>query len=60
MSAPAPKGYQREAVNNALEIFRYAEGQLRQSVDDASNAAATAPAPATAMLKRALIGKEST
>ncbi len=42
MSAPAPKGYQREAVNNALEIFRYAEGQLRQSVDDASNAAATA------------------
>lgn len=42
MSAPAPKGYQREAVNNALEIFRYAEAQLRQSVDDASNAAATA------------------
>lgn len=42
MSAPAAKGYQREAVVNALEIFRYAEGQLRQSVDDASNAAATA------------------
>ncbi len=42
MSAPAPKGYQREAVNNALEIFRYAEGQLRQALDDASNAAATA------------------
>lgn len=42
MSAPAPKGYQREAVNNALEIFRYAEGQLRQALGDASNAVATA------------------
>lgn len=42
MSAPAPKGYQREAVNNALEIFRYAEDQLRHAVDDASKAAATA------------------
>lgn len=30
MSAPSPKGYQREAVANALEIFRYAESQLRQ------------------------------
>ncbi|MDQ1314925.1 MAG: hypothetical protein QG662_1034 [Pseudomonadota bacterium] len=42
MSAPAPKGYQREAVINALEIFRYAESQLRQADDDASRAAATA------------------
>lgn len=42
MNAPAPKGYQREAVTNALEIFRYAESQLRQAGDDASRAAATA------------------
>ena len=42
MSAPAPKGYQREAVANALEIFRYAESQFRQASDDASRAAATA------------------
>lgn len=42
MSAPSPKGYQRDAVNNALEIFRYAEGQLAQAGDDASRAAATA------------------
>ena len=42
MSAPAPKGYQREAVTNALEIFRYAESQLRQAGDDASRVAATA------------------
>lgn len=42
MSAPSPKGYQREAVNNALEIFRYAENQLRQAPDASSHAAATA------------------
>ncbi len=42
MSAPALKGYQREAVVNALEIFRYAESQLRQAGDDTSRAAATA------------------
>lgn len=42
MSAPAPKDYQREAVANALEIFRYAESQLRQAGDDVSRAAATA------------------
>ncbi|MCM8621617.1 MAG: DEAD/DEAH box helicase family protein [Candidatus Accumulibacter sp.] len=42
MSAPSPKGYQREAVANALEIFRHAESQLRQAGDDASRAAATA------------------
>lgn len=42
MNAPAPKGYQREAVVNALEIFRYAESQLRQAGDDAGRTAATA------------------
>ena len=42
MNAPAPKGYQREAVVNALEIFRYAESQLRQAGDDSGRAAATA------------------
>lgn len=42
MSAPAPKGYQRDAVANALEIFCHAESQLRQANDDASRAAATA------------------
>lgn len=42
MSAPAPKGYQREAVVNALEIFRYAESQLRQADDNASRVKATA------------------
>ena len=42
MSAPTPKRYQREAVTNALEIFRHAESQLRQTSDDASRAAASA------------------
>ena len=42
MSAPSPKGYQREAVDNAPEIFRYAESQLRQTEDADSRAAATA------------------
>ncbi|MEO5661058.1 MAG: DEAD/DEAH box helicase family protein [Polaromonas sp.] len=42
MSAPSPKGYQDEAVKNALEIFRYAESQLRQASDVSSHAAATA------------------
>lgn len=42
MSAPSPTGYQREAVGNALEIYRFAESQLRQATDDASRAAATA------------------
>lgn len=30
MSSVAPKGYQDDAVKNALEIFRYAENQLQQ------------------------------
>ena len=42
MSAPSPKGYQREAVNNALEIFRYAEHQLRLAPDSAASHAANA------------------
>lgn len=42
MSAPAPTAYQREAVANALDIFRYAESQWRQADDDAGRAAATA------------------
>jgi superfamily II DNA or RNA helicase len=36
MSMIAPKGYQNDAVNNALDIFRYAENQLQQ-VDDAES-----------------------
>lgn len=32
----APKGYQNDAVESALEIFRYAENQLQQ-VDDADS-----------------------
>jgi type III restriction enzyme len=31
MSVVIPKAYQAEAVNNALEIFRYAESQLQQA-----------------------------
>lgn len=42
MSAPAAKSYQREAVANALEIFRYAESQFREVDDEAGHAAATA------------------
>ncbi|HNF28386.1 MAG TPA: DEAD/DEAH box helicase family protein, partial [Leptospiraceae bacterium] len=36
MSVISPKGYQEDAVNNALEIFRYAESQLQQA-DDAES-----------------------
>lgn len=42
MSGPAPKGYQEEAVDNILEIIRYAESQIRAAHDDAGRAAATA------------------
>lgn len=42
MSAPAPKGYQKEAVANVLEIFRYAESQIQNAPDEASRQAATA------------------
>lgn len=42
MSAPIPKNYQRDAVNNALEIFRYAESQLQAATDEDSRRAASA------------------
>lgn len=30
MSSVGPKGYQKDALNSALEVFRYAENQLQQ------------------------------
>ncbi|KAB2931425.1 MAG: DNA/RNA helicase [Candidatus Contendobacter sp.] len=42
MSAPTPKQYQRDAVNNALDIFRYAESQIQTAVDEDSRRAASA------------------
>ncbi len=36
MSIVSPKGYQKDAVNNALEIFRYTESQLQEANDDES------------------------
>lgn len=42
MSFQSPKNYQRDAVNNALEIFRYAESQISLATDDASRAAVSA------------------
>ena len=42
MSAPIPKNYQRDAVNNALDIFRYAERQIQAAADDDSRRAASA------------------
>ncbi|MEI6269981.1 MAG: DEAD/DEAH box helicase family protein [Methylococcaceae bacterium] len=38
----APKGYQKEAVENALDIFRYAENQLQQIDDTDSQRAISA------------------
>lgn len=42
MTAQSPKDYQREAIRNALEIFRFNESQLQAAHDDASRAAASA------------------
>lgn len=42
MSAPTPKRYQHEAVNKALEIFRYAESQMQAATDEDSRRAASA------------------
>lgn len=42
MSAPTPKRYQREAVNKALEIFRYAESQMQAATDEDSRRTASA------------------
>ncbi len=42
MSAPTPKRYQRDAVNNVLDIFRYAESQMQAAADEDSRRAASA------------------
>jgi type III restriction enzyme len=42
MTAPTLKGYQDDAVDNALEIFRYAENQIQAAPDEASRTTATA------------------
>ncbi len=42
MSAPTPKKYQTDAVNNALDIFRYAENQIQAATDDDSRRTASA------------------
>lgn len=36
MSVISPKGYQEDAVDNALELFRYTESQLQQANDEES------------------------
>lgn len=38
----SPKHYRKEAVNNALEIFRHAESQLQAAQDAASRRTASA------------------
>lgn len=42
MSEQSAKGYQEEAVQNVLEIFRYAESQIQAAPDESSRAAASA------------------
>ncbi|MFZ1640807.1 MAG: DEAD/DEAH box helicase family protein [Candidatus Contendobacter sp.] len=42
MSAPTPKRYQRDAVNNVLDIFRHAESQMQAAADEDSHRAASA------------------
>jgi len=42
MSAPTPKKYQQEAVNNALDIFRHVENQIQAAADEESRRAASA------------------
>ena len=42
MSAPTPKRYQSEAVNNVLDIFRHAENQMQAAADEDSRRAASA------------------
>jgi len=42
MSAPTPKRYQSEAVNNVLDIFRHAESQMQAAADEDSRRAASA------------------
>lgn len=42
MSAPTPKRYQSDAVNNVLAIFRHAESQMQAAADEDSRRAASA------------------
>jgi type III restriction enzyme len=42
MSIISPKGYQADAVGNALELFRYVESQFQQASDDQSRRAISA------------------
>ena len=42
MSAPTPKRYQRDAVNNVLDIFRHAESQMQAAADEDNRRAASA------------------
>lgn len=42
MSDISPKGYQKDAVSNALELFRYTESQLQQAHDEQSRRTSSA------------------
>lgn len=42
MSTVSPKGYQEDAVNNALELFRHTESQLQQANDEQSRRTSSA------------------
>lgn len=42
MSTVSPKGYQEDAVNNALELFRHTESQLQQAHDEQSRRTSSA------------------
>jgi type III restriction enzyme len=42
MGIETAKSYQKDAVENALDIFRYTESQIQQASDEASRRAATA------------------
>lgn len=42
MSTVSPKGYQEDAVNNALELFRHTESQLQQALDEQSRRTSSA------------------
>ncbi len=42
MSTVSPKGYQEDAVNNALELFRHTESQLQQALDEQSRRSSSA------------------
>jgi hypothetical protein len=42
MSTVSPKGYQENAVNNALALFRHTESQLQQALDEQSRRTSSA------------------